>query len=392
LPHPRAAPRLLAAALIAAACTTGARGRFRATWAPVEVPGTGTLDVEAALAGDQSGPWLLAGATVARDGTRQVAFWSAPGAGAWARSATVTATPDGPLDTITGLARDGARTVGFGWHPSPIHGIPRPSPWIAGPAAGSWREVRTPRELFGGENVISLGGLAGGAHGFTIAGTWVNAANRAVATVWRSADGEQWQRDDTDPALGGAPGELTSALGVADGGGGLATVGDAIAPTPEDPTAERGALWESPDGVGWARVGPRDVSLAGGGGVQVRVDHVAAVGDGWAAVGSRAGSLVVLWSWGPRQPLVASAVPVTGTLSSTALAVAGATVLVGAVAGGRPHLWAATSGRLAPLGLPGGAGDGRASKMVLAASGRVLLLVVDQTAGARAWWGTLAVT
>ncbi len=360
---------------------------------PASLPAAGAPDVEAVLAGDQAHAWLLAGATVGTDGSRRVAFWSAPAAGgAWQPAATSTVSGDGPEDTISGLARMGPTSVAFGSRPSPIHGIPRPSPWVAGPAAGPWQEVPVLRELFGGENVVGLGGLAGGPHGFTIAGTWVNPSNRAVATVWRSPDGRHWQRNDTDPALGGTRGEYTSAVAVADAASGLAVVGSALAPTPADPAAQRGALWQSTDGTTWARVGAGDPSLQGHA-TQVRADHVVAFDGGWVAVGARTtptSAAVVIWWWGRGSQLVSTAVTVPGPVTATALAVAGDELLVGALAGGHPRLWAATvrgagAPHLRAISTPPHAGTAARAALLLAADGGRALLVI----GPRVWWGAL---
>jgi hypothetical protein len=238
-----------------------------------------------------------------------------------------------------------------------------------------------------------VGGLAAGPHGFTIAGTWVNAANRAVATVWRSADGRTWQRNDTDPALGGATGEYTSAVAVADAPWGLAVVGSALAPTPADPAAQRGALWQSTDGTTWDRVGAGDTSLEAHA-TQVRVDHVVAFGAGWVAVGSRTtptSSAMVLWSWRPGNRLQATTVEAPGPVSATVLAASGTELVVGALAGGRPRLWTASvrggggPPRLRTIGLPPGAGTGTKGALLVAVSGVEALLVI----GPQVWWGAL---
>lgn len=388
--------RSAAVAILVAELACGcAPGSLRAEGTPVVLPGGGAIDVEAVLAGDGTSPWLAAGATISVDRGRQVAVWTAPSpAGLWARASTAAVSGDGPQDTITGLARDGSVTVAFGSRSSPIHGIPRPSPWVAvNRAATSWQEVPTRRELFGGENVVAIGGLAGGPHGFTVAGTWSNKADRPVATVWRSGDGRSWQRDDADPSLTGARGQFTAALDVADGPTGLAAVGSVLTVSPANPYAERGALWESRDGSVWDHVGDEDGRL-GRPGEQVRVDLVAALGGGWIATGSRTtpgSSALMVWSWGPRGRPAATALAAAGPVHATALAVSDTAVVVGGVAGGRPVLWEARTsgglrvGRWRRVALPSQPRVGGATRVLVAARGPSVLLVVGTSAGSWLW-------
>src|SRR5581483_12184348 len=362
-------------------------------WARAVVPATGAVHVGAVVAGDGPDPWLLAGSTTVPGRAQRVAFYSSPRPGApWVPAPAAAVGPDGPEATIRGLARAGGRAVAFGWYNSPNHGIPRPSPWVAGPGTADWREVPTVRELFSGENVVTLGDVAGGARGFTIAGTWVNASGRSVATVWRSSDGQQWRRIDSDPVLAGARGEITSALGAADGPAGVAGVGDALVPTPADPGGERGALWQSGDGSDWARVAPTDAAL-GAPGAQVRVDHVAATPTGWCAVGSWSTSAtrgVVVWSWGPGRRLAATTLGGGERITSTAVAASGATDVVSAVVDSKLRVWASSGGNaFHPVAAPAAAPGGPPATVLAALNGHQLLLAVDGPNGSQVWWGSV---
>ena len=333
----------------AVACSASSPGPVAVTWTRPDAAGFAAADLTAALAGRGPDPWLVGGSSGGA-----VAVWWAPAApGPWHRATFRAVTNDGPLDTILGLARTGGVTVALGSHASPIHGIPRPSPWTSDDGGRSWSEVPTLRELFGGENIVGLGALSSGPHGFFVAGTWVAADDRSVATVWQSPDGGRWVRNDHDAALAGAPGELTMAEAVGDGVHGLVTVGSALVPTPATPAAQRGALWESADGAAWTRLDAGAASLGDGPG-QVQVERVVPTAAGWAAAGVRARdgrSDVVVWTWRPgRAPAVTTlpASATSGALAVGGLAATSSSVMVAAAAGGVPKLW------LAPLG-----GEGR---------------------------------
>ncbi len=354
-------------------------------------------DVAAVLAGTGTAPWLIGGAVGGR-----VAIWSAGvAAGPWRLAAMAPVSGDGPDDTILGLARVGTVALAFGNHPSPIHGNPRPSPWTSMSPFTAWNEVTTLRELFGGENIVGLGGVAGGPHGFEIAGTWIDAGNRAVATVWTSADGRAWTRNDHDPQLAGAAGELTTAADVADAPSGLAAVGAALV-MGSTSGAQVGAIWESPDGRIWSRVDPGDAVLGGGDG-EVEVEHVRPLGRGWIAAGvsTVAGrSRILVWAWGPGQRLVVTAVapalPAGANLVVSDVAVTSTAVLVAAVAAGRPMLWigpvGATHlpGRWRPVAAPpAGVPAGLRSALVATSGGSTVLVLrgLNQTALWRAHFG-----
>jgi len=342
---------LAVAVVLAGACSAAPDGPVQAAWIPVGGDSFAHADVAAALAGTGTAPWLVGGAVGGR-----VAIWSAgAAAGPWRLTAMAPVSGDGPDDTILGLARVGTVGLAFGNHPSPIHGNPRPSPWTSTSPFTAWNEIPTLRELFGGENIVGLGGVAGGPHGFEIAGTWIDAGNRAVATVWTSADGRAWTRNDHDPELAGRAGELTTAADVADAPSGLVAVGAALVMGSRT-GAQVGAVWGSQDGRTWSRVDPGDRALGASDG-QVELERVRPLGAGWIAAGvsTAAGrSRVLVWTWGPAQRLVVAAVapalPAGANLVVSDVAVTSSAVLVAAVAGGRPLLW---MGPVDAMHLPG---------------------------------------
>jgi hypothetical protein len=385
----------LAASLRPAACAHAATSPDAITWHPLPPAalvgsGQGDVDVASVLAADANHPWLLGGDTIAADGTRSVAIWSAPAApaGPWQPASFTPVSLDAPYDVILSLARTATNTLAFGSRASPLHGNPRPSVWALSQGV-SWAEVPTLRELFGGENVLTLGGLAGGVHGFFLAGTWINAANRQVATVWRSADGTQWSRNDTDAALAGGPGEITSALDTADSQSGIVTVGTALDSTSAHPGAQRGAIWWSPDGRGWQREASDDPSLSAAD--QTTVQIVSATPDGWLAAGIRttpAGSVPRVWSspdavhWTPDN--LPSSGP--GDLVVTGIATSGAWRFVSGVRNRQPVLWATRTRTWRPVGMPDGVAPGALRSVLVAAQGASVLIVLRGDARSTVWW------
>lgn len=308
---------------------------------------------------------MAGGATVDAGGVRHVALWASRSglAGPWAPVTFFPASSDAPSDLITGVATSNGSFAAFGSRPSPLHGIPRPSVWRArGDPPLTWDESPTLREQFGGENVVGIGGLAGGPHGFTIAGAWINTAGRSSAVVWRSPDGRSWARNDTDPTFVGAGGELPQAVDVADSTDGVVVVGRAPNPSPADPVAQDGAIWWSGDGARFRRVlaaSPR------GPGAQISIDAVRVADGRYVAAGTdsvHGRTTLALWSSDDGQRWVSEP---TGVLLSarapasvTALALRGHAIFVAAVVEGHPSVWerdgAHRWANVPVAGIPGG--------------------------------------
>jgi hypothetical protein len=389
----------LVAGLVGApvACSSSPPGRLALAWSRPDASVFSAADLTATLPGGGSDPWLVGGSS----GGAVAIWWAAGVRGPWHRATFTAVTNDGPLDTILGLARTGAVSVALGSHGSPIHGIPRPSPWMSADGGRSWSEVPTLRELFGGENIVGLGALTAGPHGFFVAGTWVATDNRSVATVWQSPDGRRWARDDHDPSLAGSPGELTMAEAVGDRADGLVAVGSALVPTPAAPAAQRGAVWQSADGAAWSRLDAGAPSLGAGPG-QVQVERAAATAGGWVAagvssVGGRA--QVVVWTWRPGGELAATALPspaITGNVAVGGLAVTASSVVVAAAVDGAPALWlaplsaAGRPGRWRPVSPPPGPLPPGLRTVALADDGTAVAVVIRGATGSQLWVATLA--
>src|SRR5262249_12416600 len=134
---------------------------------------------------------------------------------------------DGFDTQLLGVGRLGSVTIAAGQAYSAIHGNPRPTLWRMTPG-GPLAEVRLPRELFGGERIISFNGLAAGHLGGFAVGIWDGGTNQAVGEVWRTTDGADWQRLDGVTTMTSTSGELLRAGAVAVGPGRVVVVGAAF--------------------------------------------------------------------------------------------------------------------------------------------------------------------
>jgi hypothetical protein len=375
---------LTVTAVLMAACEAPSPLPTPEAWTAVK--GLGHV-VSAAPPGVES-QWLLGGGVSGPDGVNQVAIWSAAGpSGPWVRNAMAPVPGrDGPNETIQGFAipaGSGLRAA-VGSRPSPTEGYPRPSTWTAGKQSGApaWREALAARELFGGPNVVAIGGMDAGPHGYFIAGTWIGEDNHVVAAVWRSAAGLSWARDDTDPAFDAGPGAQSYALAVADGQSGVLVAGTTARPEPGDPTREIPTLWHSPDGSRWARL----PTLPSGGRGMIRT--VRALGTGWVA-GGQAASRPEAWTLTSGLHPSARTLPGAPGAIVDDLAVTPAAVwAVGITPGGSVVLWrAARHGDRVPGWTevnppPAGGGWSAAS---LAATATQVIVVASNAARSQVW-------
>jgi hypothetical protein len=324
-------------AVLIAACQAPSPRPTPENW--MAVKGLGHV-VSAAAPGVEP-QWLLGGGLIGPDGVNHVAIWSAADpSGPWVRDAMAPVPGrDGPNETILGFAipaGPGLRAA-VGSRPSPTEGYPRPSTWTAGGPSRSprWREALAARELYGGPNVVAIGGMGAGPHGYFIAGTWIAPDNHVVASVWRSGAGLSWRRDDTDPAFDAGPGAQAYALAVADGQSGVLMAGTTARPEPDDPTREIPTLWYSPDGSRWARL----PALPSGGTGVIRA--VRALGTGWVA-GGQAASRPEAWTLTPGLHPSPRTLPGAPGATVDDLAVTPAAVwAVGVTPGGSVVLWRA---------------------------------------------------
>jgi hypothetical protein len=340
----------------------------------------------------------VGGDTLTSDGVTHAGIWSASSpTGPWQR-ATMHAVPDrdGPYETVLGFARVAGRTVALGSRNSPEEGYPRPSTWTGDSMAATWQEALANRELFGGPDIVALGGITGGPHGYSVAGTWVGPSGRPGVAVWRSTDGTHWVRHDSDPALVGDAEETPLALDAADNGHGILVVGNASAPLPDQPGHQRGAMWYSRTGASWVRLAASDPRLDPTG--HTSVTTVRALGDGWLAAGTTGdgdGSRPTIWTVDAGLRLRSRALPVHAgqtAVTVTGLTVSATTAVAAGVAGGQAVVWAAAvdHGRLGPWQPlrpgPAPAPDGLRTVAVAAGPGTVTA-VLSGTTTSELWVG-----
>jgi hypothetical protein len=253
---------------------------------------------------------------------------------------------DGPNETIFGIVGDDAHLVAFGYRRSPTEGYPRPSTWLAAPTLGAaWREILENREFFGGPNIVGFGGMAVGAHGYSVSGTWLDARGHPVMAVWQSLDGSGWSRDSTDPSFEGLPGEIPFASGIADRPAGLLLVGTNETPTPADPLRRRGGIWFSPSGDRWSRVAPGPAAIPTRG--SSTFDAVAGTGAGWIIAGTeevQGRSRPAVWLVDDRLQVSVPVLlpePAGSPVEPSAVIATGTGVLVAGPRGNRAVIWQA---------------------------------------------------
>lgn len=281
-------------------------------------------------------PWLAGGDTLTPDGVTHVGIWSASSPTCPWQQAAMHPAPDrdGPYETILGFATSASGTVALGSRNSPGEAYPRPSTWTDDGASITWKEALAGRELFGGPNIVALGNIAAA----RTATPWPAHGSVPPAIRWRSTDGTQWVRNDTDPALAGQPGETPLALDVADNRRGVLVVGSASAPIPGHAGHQRGTMWFSPTGVSWVRLFGADAPLDQAS--QTAVTAVRAVGDRWVAAGT-VGDRPMIWSVDTDLRLRAQALPFTGQppIAVSGLTVSATMAVAAGVAGGQPVFW-----------------------------------------------------
>jgi hypothetical protein len=381
--------------VLAAGCTTAApdpapavrpcRPIDAVAWRPVDLPGAG------AVPGDllPGPPWIAVGSVPAAGDDDAPAAWESADALTWTRVPTRAVSPDGAVQKLVLAARRGPATVALGVTYSTFEGRARPSAWRR--TGGGWAEVPAERELWGGPRAQSITGLAAGPAGLVAVGARTDPEDRQVAGAWWSGDGASWVRPPDTPALTSADGEVIAPTGVAVGERAAVIVGDRV-PLTSAGTVD-GVAWTSADGRRWARA--PETGLPAGPGMQ-RLGRVAALGDGFAAVGLEGdGERVRPAAWTSADGAVwrAAADPVLAERSGppastgidrlvTAGGTAGGCLLATGRVGGAPRLWSSADGvRWAPAPLPPGL-TGPVDGPVLVAGGPDATVLAE---GRRVW-------
>lgn len=236
-----------------------------------------------------AGPGVVAVGSDQSSGDLDAAVWTSPDGITWSRL---------PLDEDSVLAGSGSQlmfSVTAGGPGLVAVGSDGPlgdadaAVWTSADGMG-WSRVRHDEAVFGGENFQAMVSVTTGGPGLVAVGLELSDDGQDAA-VWTSPDGIAWSRVGHDEAVFGGPrSQLMSS--VTTGGPGLVAVGRDVSDDSQD-----AAVWTSPDGLIWSRVSRNEAAALGGEGRQEMVS-VTAGGPGLVAVGwEQLGDLdAVVWT------------------------------------------------------------------------------------------------
>jgi hypothetical protein len=383
-----AAAALLLAALVPG-CTHGTSrpGPVRVDWQPVTLPAApdGRLTVGDVLT--CGGRWYALGGVRTNGGDTRPGAWTSTDGRSWTPVPLRATTPYGPQQLFGSAACSQDRVAALGNTSGGVHGNQRYNTWWGD--AGGLTDVPSGLDLFGGDDAVGVGRIAGGSgpSRYLIAGSWNDAANRPHATVWASADGTRFDRRDGDPALASNATMVTEAASAAYVGDEWLLTGDA---TQAGSAITRAPVaWSSTDAIGWRR---EEVSYQPGRDEALRritpwAGTALAVGVRGTGFGAwRRDPATRAWqSVGGFGRFTGDSVPgVTGLAVATDRATP--IVYVAGADGAALRLWAsADAATWRPVRLPAEfpAGGGR-TLLVAEQDGR-LLLAADDGTGVRLW-------
>ena len=264
-----------------------------------------------------AGPGLVAVGTTSIGGHDSVVFWSSPDALSWTRAPADSVF----LDSTAGrLAQHGNELV-LDAFSCPAGGTYcGTSKLFVSVAGGTWHLAT------GVDLDWSFQAVAAGGPGFVAAGTALDALDNPTGVVATSLDGSRWSEERPSAMMGATIG------GLAIGPTGMVAVGQ---------LGGRPAVWRSPDGLTWSRVGPAGAPTGG------TVTDVAQAGSHWVAVGNSAGQAMT-WlsndgsSWQPGLPSSG----LEGTSLRRIVAIGSGFVALGESSPGNGAAWQSADGTL----------------------------------------------
>ncbi len=220
-------------------------------------------------------------------GSANAAVWTSESGWVWSRIAN----SDGVFGRqgdqgMYGVTAGGPGFVAVGWDAS--GGDLDAAVWVS-PDGVSWSRVEHDEGSLGGDGDQGMYAVVAGGPGLVAVG-WDGPVEQSDAAVWSSPDGLAWTRVGRDDAAFGGEG-AQAMYAVTAGGPGLVAVGDSQLDGDHD-----AAVWVSTDGATWARL-PADEGPFAGGGNQLMYG-VARNGSGLVAVGQD-GSDGAIWYWTP---------------------------------------------------------------------------------------------
>ncbi len=377
--------------------TPGAGAPTGSAGAPTGSAGapTGSAGAPTGSAGAPTGsagaPTGNAGATPASvgataGGTRPGAWTSTDGR-SWTPVPLRATTPYGPQQVFSSAACSQDRVAALGDTSGGVHGNPRYNTWWGD--TGGLTDVLSGLDLFGGDDAISVGRIAGGSgpSRYLVAGSWDDAAKRPHATVWTSADGTRFDRRDSDPALASTDALVTEAASATYAGDEWLLAGDAT--RAGNAIAREPVAWSSTDAIGWHR---EDVDHQAG-----RDEALQRI-TGWngtaLAIGVR-GTGFGAWRRDPASHAWRVAGGFGRFTGDTLPGVTGVAVVTGRARpivyvagtdGAALRLWASTDAATwRPVRLPASFPAGGGRTLVVAAQAGKLLVAASGDTGARLW-------
>ncbi|MFG2055910.1 hypothetical protein ACGFI9_17970 [Micromonospora sp. NPDC048930] len=357
------------------AAPTPAPTPVRPAWQPVTLPvppgAAGRLALRDVTACE--GRWFVVGAVVDGSGGTRPAAWSSADAVTWTALRPVPRSPYGVENVLTAAGCRDGRLAAVGGKTGGVHGNPRISTWRQ-VADGSLVEVPAEFEVFGGQDAVNVGRIAGGPRGWLISG------NRATgAAAWVSPDGTDFRLVSAVPGLAAdVAGRPWAADGVAVPAGWL-VVGSVL---PSGRTGSDPAVWTSADGRSWRRA-----VLSAGDGFE-DLQRVVRVGERTVAVGRRGDGLGA-WladgdGWRPGGGFGGAGTDRPGRVWGLAARSDGAFAVVAGGATGAGW-FSPDGGRWSPVVLPAGVPAGADRSVAVAGSGDSVVLLVDDGSRASVW-------
>jgi hypothetical protein len=271
------------------------------------------------------------------------------------------------------------------------HGNARTATWDG--SASGLSEVRTNFELYNGPRQISVRAIAANNAGFVIFGSRVNQNGRLGAASWHSNDGVEFTLFDNDAALSSAPNEqLQGADVIVAPDGTYVAAGERLwwDPTNSAETINTDAmLWRSSDGQSWQRFTPTSFVLGGAG--DQRIQKIRYAGAQLGAAGTETvDGRTHLTFWGPdgKKRRITALGSSTDPLSAvTSLARSNGYWFVGGRLGGQLRLARSTDGKRwvrvnLPRSLPTG---GRARLVVIPNTNSTLYVGASGLNGGGLW-------
>jgi hypothetical protein len=294
-------------------------------------------------------PWAAVGSISGPDGQPSTACFLSADARIWTTCKLAPDDLDGSHTRLLTVGWLGSTLVAGGVAVGALHGNPRPTLW-RGQSGQVLAELNLPRELFGGERIISFNGMSTGALGGFAVGTWDGVTNQAVAQVWRTGDGASWQRLDGVTSMTSTPEELLRGSAVAVGPDRVVVVGAALH-LRRLSDGDDGAIWWSDDGSHWTRDDLAGAGLTGPGAQELMAvapipSGVSANASGFLAGGSDSGR-AALWLSPDGRTWRRVALPDAAGRSGRVTALAGTPgrAWAAGIIGGAPRLWSSRDGR-----------------------------------------------